>query len=97
MPVGHPSIRVDDSNPRHHLWCNNGTWWVHYTIHFDCRKRRIRRSLRTRSLDVAIRRRDELFARLAAEGETVPDRRTPRPADPAPMCPRADHEALLIA
>jgi hypothetical protein len=28
-------------HPRHHLWCNNGTWWAHDTIHFDCRKRRI--------------------------------------------------------
>lgn len=97
MPTGYPSIRVDDSNPRHHLWCNNGTWWVHYTIHFDCRKRRIRRSLRTRSLDVAIRRRDELLARLAGEGETVPDRRTPRADDPVPMCPGIARDALLIA
>jgi hypothetical protein len=37
MTVGFPSIRVDRANPLHHLWCNNGTWWVHYTVHFDHR------------------------------------------------------------
>lgn len=79
MPIGFPAVRVDASNPRHHLWCNNGTWWVHYTIHFGFRKRRIRRSLRTRSLDVAIRRRDDLFSRLADEGESVPERPASRP------------------
>jgi hypothetical protein len=97
MPIGYPSIRVDESNPRHHLWCNNGTWWVHYTIHFDCRKRRIRRSLRTRSLDIAIRRRDELLARLAGQGETVAERRMPRPAALVPMSPDATRDVLLIA
>ncbi|MFM7043242.1 MAG: hypothetical protein ACKO35_13780 [Planctomycetaceae bacterium] len=97
MPIGYPSIRVDESNPRHHLWCNNGTWRVHYTIHFDCRKRRIRRSLRTRSLDIAIRRRDELLARLAGQGETVPERHMPRPAALVPMSPDATRDVLLIA
>lgn len=47
-------------------------WWVHYTLNFDCRTRRVRRSLKTGSLDEAIRRRDDLFARLQAEGEDVP-------------------------
>lgn len=96
MPIGYPSIRVDESNPRHHLWCNNGTWWMHYTIHFDCRKRRIRRSLRTRSLDVAIHRRDELLAELAGRGETVPARCMPRPAACVPMRPDATRDVLLI-
>jgi hypothetical protein len=95
MTIGFPSVRVDDANPLHHLWCNNGTWWVHYTLHFDFRRRRIRRSLGTRSLDEAVRRRDELLARLAREGEPVPERRRALPgvaaaaaaADPA--CPAA--------
>ena len=78
MPVGRPSIRVDDSNPRHHLWCNNGSWWVHYTLHFGARKRRIRRSLKTSDVRVAIARRDELFARIEQEGEEVPARRPRR-------------------
>jgi hypothetical protein len=36
----------------------------------------VRRSLKTGSLDEAIRRRDDLFARLSAEGEDVPERAT---------------------
>jgi ligand-binding sensor domain-containing protein len=75
MPVGFPSIRVDRANPLHHLWCNNGTWWVHYTIHFDHRKRRIRRSLETRSLTEAILRRDSLLLQITSDGEAVPERK----------------------
>ena len=75
MPVGFPSIRVDQANPLHHLWCNNGTWWVHYTVHFDHRKRRIRRSLATRSLTEAILRRDSLLLRITSDGEPVPERK----------------------
>jgi hypothetical protein len=73
MPRGHLSVRVDASNRHHHLWNNNGVWWVHYTLNFDCRTRRVRRSLKTGSLDEAIRRRDDLFARLRTEGEDVPE------------------------
>ena len=64
------------AKPDHHLWNNNGVWWVHYTLNFDCRTRRVRRSLKTGLLDEAIRRRDDLFAHLRAEGEDVPDRST---------------------
>jgi hypothetical protein len=74
MPVGFPSIRVDHANALHHLWCNNGTWWVHYTVHFDHRKRRIRRSLQTRSLTEAILRRDSLLLQISSDGEAVPER-----------------------
>jgi hypothetical protein len=74
MPLGYLSSRARTSGNLHHLWLNNGTWWTHYTLHFGHRKRRIRRSLKTRSLDEAIRRRDELFARIAREGEWVEDR-----------------------
>lgn len=79
MPVAFPSIRVDASNDTHHLWCNNGTWWLHYTVHFDHRVRRIRKSLRTRSRAAAILRRDAHLAHVAAHGELVPDRRPARP------------------
>ena len=71
MTLGHLSPRTPDAGDRHHLWNNNGTWWVHYTLHFGHRKRRIRRSLKTRSLAEAICRRDELFARIARDGEWV--------------------------
>ncbi|MFM7135651.1 MAG: hypothetical protein ACKO1M_01085 [Planctomycetota bacterium] len=74
MPRGFLSIRIDAAIERHHLWRNNGTWWVHYTLNFDFRTRRVRRSLGTKSLAEAIRRRDALFERLATEGEWVPER-----------------------
>ncbi|MFM8494343.1 MAG: hypothetical protein ACKOEM_02295 [Planctomycetia bacterium] len=74
MPLGRLSARIDDDNEQHHLWLNNGTWWVHYTLNFDFRTRRVRRSLGTKSLTEAIRKRDALFARLVAEGEWVPER-----------------------
>lgn len=73
MPIGFPSLRVDHANPLHHVWCNNGTWWIHYTLHFDGRKRRIRRSLQTTRAEVAVRRRDEILERLARDGEAVPE------------------------
>jgi len=78
MPRGFLSARIDDGNPLHHLWNNNGTWWCHYTLHWDRRKRRIRRSLKTHDLATAIARRDELFARIEREGEEVPDRKPRR-------------------
>jgi hypothetical protein len=63
-----PAIRIADANPDHHLWNNNGTWWIHYTLHFpDYTKQRVRRSLRTRRPAIARRRRDEIFAELLGE------------------------------
>jgi len=62
MPIGRPSIRVQRDHPTHHLWNNKGTWWIHFTVHFDHRKRRIRRSRGTRSLDEAMARRDSCRA-----------------------------------
>ena len=60
------SLRTNATNPDHHLWNNNGTWWCHLTLHsLDGRKHRVRRSLRTSQLDAARRRRDALLTRLA--------------------------------
>ena len=81
MPKGFLAARIDDSNPRHHLWCNNGSWWVHYTLHFGNRKRRIRRSLKTSDVQVAIAGRDALFEKLRTEGEDVPERPPRRRSD----------------
>ena len=77
MPIARLTIRPTPGNRIHNLWLNNGTWWVHYTVGFDCRKRRIRRSLGTKDEAEAIRLRDELFAKIAAEGEFVRDRLPP--------------------
>ena len=56
------SLRTNPSNPNHHLWNNNGTWFVHYVIHpTPFTKERVRRSLGTKDLAVARARRDALL------------------------------------
>jgi hypothetical protein len=98
MPRGYLSVRINRSNRTHHLYLNNGHYWVHYTLHFDFRKRRIRSSLGTRDTAEAIRRRDALFARLALEGEHVPERRpAPRPPEPLTSPPSAPEACLTAA
>ena len=60
---GRLAVRIDDSNPNHHLWNNRGTWWCHFTLHKpDYTAERIRVSLRTHDLEVARDRRDQLLA-----------------------------------
>ena len=99
MPQGYLSARTGDSGDLHHLWNNNGTWWVHYTLHFGHRKRRIRRSLKTRSLDEAIRRRDDLFTVIARDGEWVEERGEggPRSPDGGAMEPRRAGFSLVTS
>lgn len=56
------AIRTTE-NPDHHLWNNNGTYWVHFTEHLpDYTKRRVRRSLHTDSLNIARVLRDSLLS-----------------------------------
>lgn len=65
----HLSIRILGSNPDHHLWNNNGTWWIDYTIYpvFN-EKKRIRTSLGTKSLSEARIRRDATFDSFQLQG-----------------------------
>ncbi len=89
MPIGRLSIRVQPGNRLHHIWCNNGTWWIAYVLHFAGRKRRIRRSLGTSCVEEAIRRRDEFLARIERDGEEVPEqRRRQDEADEGPSAMR---------
>lgn len=61
------SIRNCGDNPRHHLWNNNGIWWVHFTISPTPQTtQRVRRSLRTKVLSEAQRRRDR-FLQLSGQ------------------------------
>lgn len=84
MPLGRLSFRRPDrANDRHHIYNNNGTYYAHFTVHFGHRKRRIRLSLQTPSLDEAKARRDELLARVAHDGFEVPERRPQREHKPA--------------
>jgi hypothetical protein len=60
-------IRVNPGNRNHHLWKNNGTWFVHYTVHrADHTKARVRASLRTRRLSTARRLRDRVLHGIPA-------------------------------
>ena len=66
------AVRTDAGNPNHHLWNNNGTWWIHCTVHYpDFTSRRLRRSLKTRDLDVARTRRDCFFARISEQPQAA--------------------------
>ena len=59
------SLRISDANPNHHLWNNNGTWFLHYTVYpTPFTKERIRRSLGTKCLTTARERRDQFFEHL---------------------------------
>ena len=57
------SLRTNPHNPNHHLWNNNGTWFIHYVVHpTPFTKERVRRSLVTKCLAEARARREELLA-----------------------------------
>ena len=62
MKTSKLAIRISE-NPNHHLWNNNGTWWLHYTEHLpDYTKRRVRISLNTRNVRAARAKRDALLS-----------------------------------
>lgn len=76
------SLRFPRTNPNHHIWSNNGTWWVHYTVHVGHRKKRLRESLGTHDVVEARIRRDSL---LAGAGVLLP------PGDPREIALREDN------
>jgi hypothetical protein len=66
------ALRIDDSNLNHHLWNNNGTWWIHYTIYpTPVTVERIRNSLKTKSLREARSRRDEILDELLGKASRL--------------------------
>ncbi|MDX2187111.1 MAG: hypothetical protein SFV32_09265 [Opitutaceae bacterium] len=61
-----PALRFRGGE-RHHLFNNNGTWFVRYCVRYASwlkADRRIARSLGTRDLRTAIARRDAILANL---------------------------------
>ena len=54
-----------DVDPDHHLWRNGRLWWIAFTVHRGYVQERVRRSLQTDDVEVARRRRDEIFASYA--------------------------------
>ena len=62
------ALRISEANPNHHLWNNNGTWFLHYTVYpTPFTKERIRRSLGTKCVTTARERRDLFFNHLAKQ------------------------------
>ena len=80
------SVRIWAHNPDHHLYNNNGTWWLHYTAYpTPLTTQRMRRSLKTRDVTLARSRRDAVLAQLhrsqqrsliADEAELIPPQST---------------------
>lgn len=68
----HASIRIWANNPDHHLYNNNGTWWLHYTAYPTATTtQRVRRSLATSDRAIARERRDAYLAHLFFEAKEV--------------------------
>ena len=69
------SLRTNPENPNHHLWNNNGTWFIHYVVHpTPFTKERIRKSLGTKSLVEARAKRDAILnvpSFAGGEGESL--------------------------
>lgn len=59
------------ASANHHLWNNHGTWWIHYTLHHDWTKERVRESLATRCVEEARRKRDALFQAFNLAGRVA--------------------------
>lgn len=63
------SIRTNPANLNHHLWNNNGTWFIHYVVHpTPLTKERVRKSLGTKDVTEARERRDAILAGRVREG-----------------------------
>jgi hypothetical protein len=57
------ALRIDESNPNHHLWNNNGTWWIHFTVYpSPVTAERRRKSLKTKNRQLARKRRDQILS-----------------------------------
>ena len=59
------SVRIGPSNLDHHIYNNNGVWWLHYTSYpTPTTSERMRRSLKTRDVSIARHRRDTILKDL---------------------------------
>ena len=65
-----PVVWASTSNPDHHIWNNNGTYYIHVTLRWNGeRKLRLRKSLGTKDVLEARRRRDRLLVRMQEQPE----------------------------
>ena len=64
------SLRTHPRNLNHHLWWNNGTWWLHATVHCpDNTKQRLRLPLETKNIHLARVQRDTILEAWSVEHE----------------------------
>jgi hypothetical protein len=64
--------RRTDTNPNHHIWNNNGTWWIRFTLRStEGESIRPAYSLKTPDLDAARRKRDGILADLHANSGNI--------------------------
>jgi hypothetical protein len=71
-PSLHLVTRRTVNNPNHHLWNNNGTWWLHFTLHSDTgTRKRHRISLKTPNPEAARRKRDRILAAIEAKSGKI--------------------------
>lgn len=67
-PTAAPGVRAVSRRrrhgPNHHLYLNNGTWWLQVTVHQGPTAERLRRSLKTGDLELARQRRDRVLVAL---------------------------------
>ena len=71
-----PAVRINPDNPDHHVYSDNGVWWIHYSVRTDPRfkAQRVHASLGTRRLEIARERRDAILTHLrlhAGSGATA--------------------------
>jgi len=58
-------LRTNQSNANHHIWNNNGTWYLHYTVQTSpITAERVRRSLKTKDIVRAREIRDQLLKKV---------------------------------
>ena len=71
-PSLHLVTRRTDTNPNHHIWKNNGTWWIRFTLRStEGESIRHAYSLKTPDLDAARRRRNGIFNDLQTKSGNI--------------------------
>ena len=71
-----PSLRLvtrrTDTNPNHHIWKNNGTWWIRFTLRSTVgQTMRHAYSLKTPDLDAARRKRDRILTAIETKSGNI--------------------------
>jgi hypothetical protein len=71
-PSLHLVTRRTVNNPNHHLWNNNGTWWIRFTLRSTAGESiRPAYSLKTADLDAARRKRDRILGAIETKSGKI--------------------------